>query len=570
MKSKHKAKRDEFFHQAYEVWFYTGYFVGIQAWYVLRRLYQLEHRLAELVAKLLNPTMQRHSKAIVWIFFSIGNAFKRLIAAIQRGGRTIRKNVSDAAKIGLRFAIAAFFTTIWEGIKRNRRIAKTILNYLAPVLGIVLFFTSTSAFLSANVMLEVWYGDQMLGYIEQESVYNEALLMFQHRIIYEEGEDPFRAKPAFRLCIVPDDQLVGEEALVDRMVELSAEDIVQANGIYIGDKFHGAVTDSTRIEQLVADLIKKHETGAENETVELVRPLEIVSGLYPTTSVVEEQTVLDLMNSEVEGEILYTIQAGDTPSGVAKANGIAYSEFKAMNPDCETSFLIGAVVYLAKSEPYMAVKVIRRETRTEETAYKTETTTDSSKSVSYTKVTQKGVNGLTEVTEDVEYVNGMEVGRTHVSSKVLQKVVNQKVVKGSKIIGSNATAGGAALGNLNFIWPLNGGRLGDGYGWRWGRMHYGMDIVANAGTEIYAAEAGTVELSRWYSSFGRCVIINHGGGVKTLYAHASRLIATEGTRVQKGQVIALVGTTGWSYGNHLHFELRVNGSRINARPYILS
>ncbi|MBQ4153267.1 MAG: peptidoglycan DD-metalloendopeptidase family protein [Oscillospiraceae bacterium] len=559
------------FSELWELLYQVSYFTGVQVLRVIKRLYYLERRFSAFIARQLTAPMRWAYGWIVKIALAVFHALAQPVYAAIRGVKLIRKNVSEAAKIGFGYAIAAFFSTLFGGIKRNGHLFKTGLNYLAPVVGLAVLFTSVHTIASANMMLEVWYEGQLLGYIEKESVYNDAMLMFQQRIIYEEGEEPFQAKPQFRLCMVADDQLVGEEALVDRMVQMSAEDIVEANGIYIGNEFKGAVSDTTQIELAVATLLAQHRTGAKNETVELVRPLKIVAGLYPTKSVVEEKKILDLMSSEVEGEILYTIQAGDTPYGVARANGIAYSEFKAMNPNCETDFVIGHTVYLAKSEPYMAVKVIRRETRKEETAYKTEITTDSSKSVSYTKITQRGKNGITEITEDVEYVNGMEIGRTRVSTKVLQKVVNEKVVRGNKIIGSNVQAGGStSLNGIKFSWPLNGGRLGDNYGWRGGRMHYGQDIIANRGTEIYAAAAGTVELSRWYSTFGNCVIINHGGGVKTLYAHASRLIATQGTRVEKGQVIALVGTTGWSYGNHLHFELRVNGSRINPRPYIVS
>ncbi|MBQ4153266.1 MAG: M23 family metallopeptidase, partial [Oscillospiraceae bacterium] len=81
-------------------------------------------------------------------------------------------------------------------------------------------------------------------------------------------------------------------------------------------------------------------------------------------------------------------------------------------------------------------------------------------------------------------------------------------------------------------------------------------------------ESGTVELSRWYSGYGYCVIINHGNGIKTLYGHASQLVAKQGQQVKKGDVIMLVGMTGQATGNHLHFEIRTNGTRINPLPYI--
>lgn len=552
-----------------EVLYYIVLFVGYQVLAELKHLCHLERQFSVWVAKKLTPPLNWVYCGITRVLCGIGAALSRPFRAMARGVRLIKQNVSNAAKIGPGYAIAAFFHTLGRGLKRNGFLFKTMLNYIAPVVGVVILVYTVNAVSSVKIMLEVRYEGQLLGYIEEESVYSHAMTMFQQRIIYEEGDTPFQAKPEFRLSAVAGNTPVGEEALVDRMVALSTKDIVESNGIYIDDVFHGAVKDVTEINETVEALLESYRTDAENETVELVRPFRVVTGLYPTTSVVEEQEILDLLNSEVAGEVTYTIQSGDTPSGVASAHGIDYADFKALNPDCEERFLIGDTVYLAKSEPYMAVKVIRRETRTEEKKYKTETTEDSTKSVTYSKVTQKGVNGITEITEDIEYVNGIEVGRTEVSTKVIQKLKNEKIVVGTKITGSSTLAGGGTtLNGLNFIWPLNGGRIGDNYGWRDYRMHYGQDIIAGVNTEIYAAEDGTVELSRWYSTFGRCVIIDHGGGVKTLYAHANRLVVSAGQKVKKGDVIALVGSTGWSEGYHLHFELRVNGSRIDPKPYI--
>lgn len=155
-------------------------------------------------------------------------------------------------------------------------------------------------------------------------------------------------------------------------------------------------------------ILAKYRTNNANETVELVNPIEIKEGIYLTSSVKEEQEIVDLLNSEVAGEVTYTIQAGDTPSGVAKKNDVSYSDFKAMNPDCETKFLIGQQVYIAKSEPFATVKVIRKETYKVETMYETETVNDNSKSISYSKVKQNGVKGVTEVTANMEYVNGVK------------------------------------------------------------------------------------------------------------------------------------------------------------------
>ena len=100
------------------------------------------------------------------------------------------------------------------------------------------------------------------------------------------------------------------------------------------------------------------------------------------------------------------------------------------------------------------------------------------------------------------------------------------------------------------------------------RNHKGVDIAAPKGTAIYAAEDGVVTLSRWYTTYGNCIIIDHGNGIRTLYGHASKLVVKQGQKVKKGDLIALVGSTGRSTGNHCHFEIQRNGSRINPISYI--
>lgn len=110
------------------------------------------------------------------------------------------------------------------------------------------------------------------------------------------------------------------------------------------------------------------------------------------------------------------------------------------------------------------------------------------------------------------------------------------------------------------------------YGWRtlWGYQdfHLGIDLACNYGTPIYASAAGTVVISEWHYSYGYYVVIDHGNGVATTYAHNSQLLVSVGSQVSQGQMIAKAGSTGSSSGNHLHFEVRVNGKTTNPRGYI--
>ncbi|HVE93492.1 MAG TPA: M23 family metallopeptidase [Acidimicrobiales bacterium] len=140
----------------------------------------------------------------------------------------------------------------------------------------------------------------------------------------------------------------------------------------------------------------------------------------------------------------------------------------------------------------------------------------------------------------------------------------------SKASSGRASRGGTFEGKVSgsgLAWPVRGPVTSE-YGYRWGRQHAGIDVGAGTGTPIYAAKSGTVIHSGTMGGYGNVVIIDHGGGFTTLYAHQSRLGSREGQSVNQGQVIGYVGSTGNSTGPHLHFETRVNGSAQNPRRYL--
>jgi murein DD-endopeptidase MepM/ murein hydrolase activator NlpD len=117
------------------------------------------------------------------------------------------------------------------------------------------------------------------------------------------------------------------------------------------------------------------------------------------------------------------------------------------------------------------------------------------------------------------------------------------------------------------IWPVSGSVVSP-FGMRWGRMHEGIDISAGSGTPIVAAAAGTVISAGYLGGYGNLVVVDHGGGLATAYAHLSGYAVGSGQSVSQGQVVGYVGCTGHCYGPHLHFEVRVNGGAVDPLGYL--
>jgi murein DD-endopeptidase MepM/ murein hydrolase activator NlpD len=133
----------------------------------------------------------------------------------------------------------------------------------------------------------------------------------------------------------------------------------------------------------------------------------------------------------------------------------------------------------------------------------------------------------------------------------------------SSIVPAPTGAASAA----GYVWPVHG-VLTSGFGWRWGRMHEGVDIAVSSGTPVVAAAAGTVIVAGWMGGYGNLVVVDHGGGISTAYGHNTSVTVGVGQQVAQGQLIAYSGNTGHSTGPHVHFEVRVNGGAVDPMGYL--
>jgi murein DD-endopeptidase MepM/ murein hydrolase activator NlpD len=133
----------------------------------------------------------------------------------------------------------------------------------------------------------------------------------------------------------------------------------------------------------------------------------------------------------------------------------------------------------------------------------------------------------------------------------------------SSIVPAPTGAASAA----GFVWPVHG-ILTSGFGWRWGRMHEGIDIAVSNGTPVVAAAAGTVIVAGWMGGYGNLVVVDHGGGISTAYGHNTSVTVGVGQQVAQGQLIAYSGSTGHSTGPHVHFEVRINGGAVDPMGYL--
>ena len=221
--------------------------------------------------------------------------------------------------------------------------------------------------------------------------------------------------------------------------------------------------------------------------------------------------------------------------------------------------------YLEFEKDNLSVQTLSTVTETEEIPFETIEVKDDSLTVGTKKVEVKGVKGVKEVAYEVARCNGKEVSKIAVSTVVVTEPISEKIIVGTKrpVVTQSSSS-------YSMLWPLK--RVSGAYVSSYmgdGRGHKGMDIVASAGTPIYAADGGTVSYAGWDSSgYGYKIVIKHSNGYETLYAHCNAIYVKVGDTVGKGETVGAVGRTGRATGNHLHFEVRKNGTILNPANFI--
>ncbi len=187
---------------------------------------------------------------------------------------------------------------------------------------------------------------------------------------------------------------------------------------------------------------------------------------------------------------------------------------------------------------------------------------------------QKYYNSLLEKRRELLAKYNQEIAKTKQDIDYYEDIQKEKYEELKKyIIKSQALNRNLKYSGGRFLWPTTSNLITSYFGYRvhpiyrTTRFHSGIDIGAPYGAPIYAAEAGKVILASYYDGYGNCIIIDHGDGVSTLYAHCSSIIVKVGQYVSKGQIIGYVGSTGNSTGPHLHFEVRIKGNPVNPLNY---
>ncbi len=447
-----------------------------------------------------------------------------------------------------------------RAIKNKGEIIKNAIILMSGVICIALAIALTTGY-------QYSYNGRPLGIVREQKDVLEILELASEELSQEYGSnitiDP--AKDITFKRIVSYGKSVDTEDDVLRRLTYMGEINASASAIIVDGETKVIVENEKIAEQVLQDIkdmfITDDET-TEYEHIGFVEDVEIKNISTKLPNISNRSAAVEKLKNGGQKAAEYVVQEGDSMYGICEKLGVTIDELAQMNPGLtmESMLHIGDSIIIERAVPLLTFETIEVSTFAEAVPFETEYR-DSSYYYKGEEVTSvEGQDGRASVTARLTKHNGEVVAREDIEREVIVQPVNKVILKGTKIKPPT-------VGTGSFIRPVNV-PISSRYGYRWGRRHLGDDYAAAVGTPIKASDGGTVVTAGWYYGYGLTVIINHGGGVKTLYGHCSRLNVSVGDKVFQGQNIAAVGNTGNSTGPHCHFEIIVNGSHVDPSLYV--
>lgn len=538
------------------------YIVGIQSTRILKRLGRRSRRffrpLLNLFRNLYRATIGKQIGKIFLEFssfrFGLSAAGERIAAARKRGFFSVLRECAVIA--GKSFRI-------------HKRVVAAVLNFAVPAVCVLALCMTVRYWSGLNFGLLLENNGHEIASISDESVYCKATEMVSQRMVHDQADEEASLKfaPNFRLAVNPG-KLSSASYVCDKLIEQSNGIIEEASGLYVDGELWGVVKSGADLRYMLQSLMNTARKGDSSVSVKFAQNVEIVNGLFPTTSITSVDSMSRMVNGTSKSGVTYMVKLGDTVTSIAKANHMTIADLNKMNGNrLGDSIHPGDIVNLEVAVPKLSVELTKTVKYEVVLPYKTITQNDDSQYTDYSKVLKEGSNGLQERVDQVSVINGSEAGRENLSARTLVDPVDKIVITGTKKRPQNQ----AGVSSGSFMWPVPSlHTITTYFTWRWGAFHYGIDISGSCayGQTIVAADGGVVTEAGWESGYGNCVVIDHGNGYSTLYGHASTLLVSSGQAVSKGQAIARVGATGNATGPHCHFEVIKNGNKVNPLSYL--
>lgn len=455
--------------------------------------------------------------------------------------------------------------------KRNILIASIL-----TLVSLVLIFAVTvkndknSVTISANqniTAFKVSINNIDIGFVKNKDVINNLVNKIKEEIEQIDNTEIYidNNKFSFTEVAINNNEITPLDMLKKRIIDnLKYE--VESYCISINDEKIVYLSTKEEAQKILDDIKSMYipDTSKNKIVLNSINILEDVKivpvNVSPDKILSYDDTIKYLLNGTTE-EKIYEVKKGDNLWTIAKNYKMPVNDIVKANPDINPELIhIGDKINLIVPKPFLTVVVDYTQTYEKNIPYNVVVKKDSSIYRNIYLVKESGKLGKKEITAKITTINGQIDSKEIISEKVLEEPEVKIIVQGTKRLPEDNL--------LAAFLPEGKGIVTSRFGTRWGRHHDGIDAGVPVGTPVYAIMPGTVTYSGWKSGYGKIVIIDHGNGYETYYAHNSKLLVKKGDKVTKRQKIALSGNTGRSTGPHVHFEIHKDGKLLDPLKYL--
>ncbi len=551
-------------------------------------------------------TVKKTAAFFVFIGKGMGGFFKKVFFEIKRFFSEIRLSAKENSDKHFNERVKLFFLSIKEAFHPHPGFrVRFWVNTFMPVCAFAVMILFFAALSNLTLGLKVTLNGRDVGTVSNENDFKQARISALSRL--PEDADVSDGSTKYSFSLVTRDKITDSETLTQNILSAYSDKTVNACGVYINDEFlcslDSSDTFSRVAREVLNDNIKKYNYDTTNTEVSFSDDVKYITGLYPNDDTRwSAEKFKKYLESDKSEEKKYTAADGDNLETISKKTGISQKVIKNLNSSVDFDNLkAGTVLTIKNAEPNVSVKAVKTYVSSVKIPFETIRQSDSSLDIGTVRTIVTGSEGQDLVSYTDTYIDGVQVS----SKKEIVRLNVKNAVNGLVRIGTNSkniSTSGSTSGTAgtvyrtvatygfssvissasprlyksqggSFIWPApdNCYRLSRGFS----SSHKGIDIISSnggscAGRPIVAVADGVVVTVTKHWSWGNYVQVDHGDGVVTGYAHAldGSFKVNVGDYVRAGQQLSSIGTTGNSTGYHLHFEVWIDGERVDPMPYL--
>ncbi len=515
---------------------------------------------------------------------AVWREFKKFISEVKRAVPVLK---SDFRENPIK-AFAHFLRYVFRAFVVHKRFNRAVISTVIPIFAVILLYSFSVAFGSLTFALDVHVNGESVGIVKDENAYKEAEKQAKQRFA-SVGSEMQALIPEYKVTIITANKLNDSETVCNNIISAVSESTVNACGIYVNGEFVCAVgSEDTFIrvrDRVFAEYAENFGFTAEDCKMQFADKVTTVPGVYPyNEKILSAQELYEYMSGDEFENIEHTVVRNENINDILKKYSISEKELLENNQNLDTDNIPeGSVLLIKKGKKNMSIKVTRTYMQIENIPFETISQYDNNLFVGTTMTVVAGMNGQDIVSYTDTYIDGI---KTDSSREILRynasSPVNQLIKIGT--MGIPVDGNGAAVSPRltrdqggSFVWPAPDNCFWLSQGYNPYNSHYGIDIVSSddgscRGRRIVSVADGVVVMATYHWSWGYYIRVDPGSGVVTGYAHALKdsFRVKVGDFVRAGQHLSSIGTTGRSTGYHLHFEVWLDGVRVNPLPYVYS